>query len=38
MLHYSSPFVLGSIDFNLMSREQAKRKARAKALKSASIL
>ena len=36
--HQSSPFVLGSVSPNCLSREQATRSARAKALKIASIL
>src|SRR5579872_5575573 len=37
-LHQSSPLVLGSISLSCGSRAQAKRRARAKALNSASIL
>ncbi len=36
--HHNSPFVEGSIPASCLSREQATRKARAKALKMASIL
>ena len=35
---HSSPFVLGSIFWSRLSREQANRSARAKALNSASSL
>ena len=36
--HHSNPFVEGSISPSCLSREQATRSARAKALKMASIL
>src|SRR5208337_1597230 len=36
--HYNSPFVEGSMSPSCLSREQATRRARAKALKMASIL